>query len=104
MIIERGTMMVEENIAENLIWRNRGKYVQRFKDATWNGLQRDREREYITAFRERHIMQHKSKSIRINVVIEFFLVEVKEKNAVSEKLEFPTRSVSKETMKKEVLD
>ena len=36
-------MMVEENIAENLIWRNRGKYVQRFKDATWNGLQRERE-------------------------------------------------------------
>lgn len=55
-------MMVEENIAEDLIQKKQWKYVQRFKNAIWKGWQR----EYITAFCERRIMQHKWRSIRIN--------------------------------------
>ena len=37
--------------------------MKRCKDAAWGRWQR----EYVTALRERHIMQYKSKAVNINV-------------------------------------
>ena len=63
----KNTKMVDGNMIEDeeedLSWRKRQKYVKRCKDAAW----RRRQREYLTALRERHNMQHKSKAVNINV-------------------------------------
>ena len=67
MILSRDTKMVDGNMIEeeeeDLSWRKRQKYVKKCKDVAWRRWQR----EYVTALRERHNMQHKFKSVNINV-------------------------------------
>ena len=67
MILGRDTKMFDGNMVEDkgedLRWRKRQKYGKRCKDAAW----RRKQREYVTALRERHNMQYKSKAVRINV-------------------------------------
>ena len=66
MILGRDTKMIDGNMIEDeegdLSWRKRQKYVKRCKDAAWRRWQR----EYVTALRERHNMQDKSKAVNIN--------------------------------------
>ena len=61
--------MVEENIAEeeDLGWRKRQRYMKRCKAVARRIWRKEKEREYITALQERHNMQHKSRSININI-------------------------------------
>ena len=54
--------MIEEE-EEDISGRKQPKYVKKCKDVAWRRWQR----EYVTAFRERHNMQHKFKSVNINV-------------------------------------
>ena len=66
MILGRDTKMVDGNMIEDnedLGWRKQQKYGKRCKDATW----RREQREYLTALRERHNMQHTSKAVNIDV-------------------------------------
>ena len=67
MILGRDTKIVDGNMIEDeeedLSWRKRQKYVQTCRDAAWKRWRW----EYVTALRERHNMQHKSKAVTINV-------------------------------------
>ena len=69
MILGRGTQIVDGNMIEDkeedLGQRKRQKYVKRCKDAAWRRWQR----EYITALRERHISQQKSKAVNVRDVV-----------------------------------
>ena len=66
MILGRDTKMIDRNMIEDeegdLSWRKWQKYVKRCKDAAWRRWQR----EYVTALREKHNMQDKSKAVSIN--------------------------------------
>ena len=67
MILGRDTKMVDGNMVENkeedLSWRKRQKHIKRCKDAAWRRWQR----KYVTAFRERHNLQYKSKAVNMIV-------------------------------------
>ena len=67
MILSRDTKMVDRNMIEekeeDLSWQKQQKYVKKCKDVAWRRWQR----EYVTALCERHNMQHKFKSVNINV-------------------------------------
>ena len=67
MILGRDKKMVDGNMVENkeedLSWRKRQKHMKRCKDAAWRRWQR----KYVTAFRERHNLQYKSKAVNMIV-------------------------------------
>ena len=67
MILGRETKMLERNMIEeeeeDLSWRKRQMYVKKSKNVAWRRWQR----EYKTALRERHSMQHKSRDVNINL-------------------------------------
>ena len=54
--------MIEDK-GEDLSWWKPQTYVKRCKDAAWRRWQR----EYVTALHERHKIQHKSRTVNIDV-------------------------------------